>query len=137
MPSILLSLRNARLQVIADALDAGAAGGKLKFYTGTSPGIANAATGTALGTCTFSTTCGTVSAAVLTFSTVTDGTGLADGTAGYARGTDSDDNSVIDFTVGASGSGKEIILTNVNVVTGGTISVDTSGGVSKITEGNA
>ena len=137
MPSYILSLRNTRSQDVADLIDAGAAGGKLKFYTGTSPGIANAATGTALGTCTFSTTCGTVSNGVLTFSTVTDGTGLADGTAGYARVTDSDDNSVADLTVGASGSGKEIILTNVNIVTGGTISVDTSGGVSKITEGNA
>ena len=136
MPSIKVEHRNARLQVIADAIDAGAAGGKLKFYTGTSPGIANAATGTALGTCAFSATCGTVSSGVLTFSAVTDGTGLADGTAGYARITDSDDNSVADLSVGASGSGKEIILTNVNIVTGGTISVDTSGGVSKITEGN-
>lgn len=136
MASFILTLRNTRMQAVATAIDAGAAGGKLKFYTGTSPGIANAATGTALGVCTFSTTCGTVSNGVLTFSAVTDGTGLADGTAGYARITDSDDNSVADLSVGASGSGKDIILTNVNIVTGGTISVDTSGGVSKITEGN-
>lgn len=136
MASLLLTLRNARLQIIADAIDAGAAGGKLKFYTGTSPGIANAVTGTALGVCTFSVTCGTVSNAILTFSAVTDGTGLADGTAGYARVTDSNDISIVDLTVGAAGSGKEIIMTNVNIVTGGTISVDTSGGVSKITEGN-
>ena len=125
------------MQVVADAFDAGAAGGKFKAYTGTSPGIANAATGTLLGICTLSTTCGTVSSAALTFSAVTDGTGLADGTVGYVRGTDSDDNSVTDLTAGASGSGKEVIFTNVNIVTGGTISVDTSGGVSKITEGNS
>lgn len=137
MPSYTLAIRNARQQVIADAIDAGSAGGKFKCYTGTSPGIANAATGTLLGICTFSASCGTVADGALTFSAITDGVGLSEGTVGYVRCTDSDDNKVVDMTAGTTGSGKEVIFTNINIVVGGTIRVDTTSGASKLIDGNA
>jgi len=137
MPSYITSLRTTRITDVLTAIDAGSGAGKLKIYTGTSPGVNSAATGTLLVTLTFSDPSGTVSNGVLTFSAVTAGTAVADGTAGYARATTSADAAVADFTVGPTSSGKEIILNNVNIVTGGEVSLDTSGGISKITEGNA
>jgi hypothetical protein len=136
MPSYVTALRTTRITAVLDAIDAGAAG-LLKIYTGTSPGVNSAATGTLLVTLTFSDPAGTVSNGVLTFSAVTAGTAVADGTAGYARITTSAGATVADLTVGATGSGAEIELNNVNIVTGGEVSLDVSGGISKITEGNA
>jgi phospholipid/cholesterol/gamma-HCH transport system substrate-binding protein len=63
---------------------------------------------------------------------VAEDSALADGTAGYARITTSADAAVADLTVGPTGSGADIILNNVNIVTGGEVSISSA----SITEGN-
>lgn len=129
-----VTLRNARLQDIIDAIDAGAAGGKLKIYNGSRPATGGAAT-TLLGTLTFSTTSAPAPAGgVLTFDPITPDTSAdATGTATWARITDSDDNFVMDLNVGATGSGADIELSTTSIVAGGVISVTSA----TITEGNA
>jgi hypothetical protein len=130
--SYITSLRTTRITAVVTAIGSL---GKLKIYTGTSPGVNNAASGTLLAVLTLAeTACGTVTAGVLTFSAITaEDSALADGTAGYARITTSADAAVADLTVGATGSGADIILNNVNIVTGGEVSISSA----SITEGNA
>lgn len=104
--------RNALLNSQRNLIDAGAAGGKMKVYTGTRPTNANTAVGSQvlLGTLTFSSTSAPDAVAgVLTFSAITeDSSADASGTIGWARITDSDDNVVFDATVGTSGG---VVLT--------------------------
>ena len=128
--------RNARLQVIADAIDANVAAGYMEFYTATRPATGAAITAqTLLGTVTFSVACAaTITGGLLTFDTITqDAAADADGAAAWARVLDGAGTFVADLSVGESGSGADIIINTVNIVTGGPISV-TSG---TITEGNA
>lgn len=123
--------RSAWVQEIANKIDAGAAGGKIKFYDGSRPATGGPAT-TLLGTVTCSATCGTVSNGVLTFSAFTeDSSADATGTATWARITDSDDNFVCDCSVGTSGS--DINLNSTAITSGGIIRI-TSG---TLTAGNA
>ncbi len=104
--------RNASLNALRNLIDAGAAGGKMKVYTGTRPTNANTAitSQTLLGTLTFSSTSAPdASSGVLTFSTITeDSSADSGGTIGWARITDSDDNVVFDATAGTSGG---VVLT--------------------------
>lgn len=131
------NIRNARLQTIVDAFDAGTGAGKILLYTA---GSGRPATGTAitdqvlLGTITCSDPCGTVDAGVLTFAAFTEDS-LADatGTIAFARGVDSDDNFVMDMGCGVSGSGEELIFNTLSVQAGGVIQI-LSGTLS---EGNA
>ena len=132
--SYVTALRTTRITAVRDAADAGPGAAKIKLYTGTSPGVNNAATGTLLAILTCSDPCGTVSSGQLTFSAITaEDAALADGTAGYARITTSADVTVADLEVGGTGSGKDIILNNVNIVLGGEVSISSG----TITEGNA
>jgi len=129
---VLESIRNAWLDAIAAAIDAGIVGGQLKFYDGSRPGTNGAATNL-LGTVVFSATCAPdASGGVLTFSEMTeDASADATGTATWARITDSDDNFVCDCSVGTSG--EDINLNSVAITVGGIIRV-TSG---TLTAGNA
>lgn len=128
---VLTSIRSAWVQVIANAIDAGSAGGKIKFYGGTRPTTGGTAT-TLLGTVTCSSICGTVSNGILTFAAFTeDSNAAATGTTTWARITDSDDNFVCDCSVGTSGA--DINLNSTAITTGGIIRI-TSG---TLTAGNA
>lgn len=109
---------------ILAAIDAGAAGGTINFYTGTMP--AKPETGitsqTLLGTCTYSVTSGTVSAGVFTAAAITqDSSADATGTAAWARIKDSDGNAVFDCDVTVVGGGGIIQMVTTSVVTGGPI----------------
>jgi len=130
------TLRNARLNVIRDAIDAGTAAGTLKIYSGTRPatGAAPTASEVLLGTLTFSDPCApAASGGVLTFSAITGANAVADGTATWARASDSAGTFVMDLSVGATGSGADITLNTTAIVTGGPISVTSA----TITSGNA
>jgi hypothetical protein len=71
---------------------------------------------------------------VLTFSAITADTSAdADGTATFARISDSDANAVADLTVGTTGSGADLILNTTTIVSGGEVSIS----AGSITEGNA
>jgi hypothetical protein len=128
---VLTSIRTAWVTAIQTAIDAGATGGKIKFYDGTRPATNGTATNL-LGTVICSTVCGTVSNGVLTFSTFTDDDSAdATGTATWARITDSADTFVCDCSVGTSGA--DINLNSVAITAGGIIRI-TSG---TLTAGNA
>lgn len=130
------TLRNARLDEITAAIDAGSGAGTLKIYDGTRPGTGAAiTTQTLLGTLTFSDpSAGAASAGVLTFNAITqDSAADATGTATWARILDSDSNFVMDVSVGATGSGEDIELNTTSIIVGGPITVSSA----TITEANA
>lgn len=131
---IVVTVRNAQLDAIRDAIDAGAAGGKVKVYDGSRP-----ATGVAVGAQVLlgTVTCSATSAAnasggVLTFNAFTeDSSADASGTATWARVTDSDDTFVCDMSVGTAAA--DLIMNTVTIVSGGPIRIDSG----TITAGNA
>lgn len=117
---------NAVLAPIKSAIDAGAAGGTIKIYNGTMPADADAAVGTQvlLGTLTFSTECGTVSAKSLTMASITqDSSADATGTATWARIADSDGATVMDIDCSVTGGTGALQLNTTNIVQNGPILV--------------
>lgn len=130
------SIRNARLDLITAALDAGTGAGMLQFFTGPRPATGTATTSqTLLGTVTFASPAAPAAVSgVLTFSAMTqDNSADADGTAVWARATDTEGNFVADFSVGGNASGEDIELNTTTIVTGGPISIASG----TITSGNA
>ena len=130
------SVRNSRLNVVRDAIDAGGAAGSIKFYAGTRPATGGALSGnTLLATLAFSyPSAANAASGVLTFSAITDDTSAdADGTALWARIADSNGTFVADVSVGEAGSGADIIVNTANFVTGGVVTVTSA----QITEGAA
>ena len=135
MPGYSESIRNARLDLITSALDAGSGPGVLQIYAGNRPTTGTAVTDqTLLGTLTFSSPAApAASGGILTFSTITqDDAADTDGTATWARAADSDGTFVGDFSVGAIGSGADIELNVITIVESGPISIATA----TITAGN-
>jgi hypothetical protein len=108
-------VKTARMQAVLDAINAGAAAGKLEIGT--------AGMGTVLSTITLDDPAGTVSGDTLTFSglPIVDASADATGTAAEARIRDSDDNNVVTgLTVGTSGA--NIIIDNPSIVAGQAVS---------------
>lgn len=126
------TIRNARLNVIRDAIDAGPAAGFLRVYDGVRPVTGGAAT-TLLAELTFSDpSAANASGGVLTFSAITaDTSANATGTATWCRIVDSTGAFVTDGSVGTSNA--DYIL-NTTAITAG-IQVSCSSGA--ISEGNA
>lgn len=108
------TVSNARLTVVRDAIDQGAAAGVLVIGTSA---LAGGAGGT-LVTFTLNDPCGTVAAKVLTFSgTPKSATASASGTAAKAELRDSNGVVIVNgLTVGLSGSGANIILDSVAII---------------------
>ena len=110
--------KNARLQAVADLIDAGAAG-KLKIGT--------AGRGTVLATFTLADPCGTVAAGVLTFDfdpDISDVSADNTGTAAAAIITDSADTTVVSgLTVGTAAT--DIILNNTSIAAGQQVDLTT------------
>lgn len=118
------SLRNAQLDQIDDAVNAGSGAGTLKIYTGTRPGTGGALSGnTLLGTLTFSSTAfGAASSGTITAASITsDSSADATGTATWFRVEDSDANFVMDGDVGTSGS--DLNLSTVAISSGATLEI--------------
>lgn len=128
------AIRNAHLNEIRDAIDAGTGAGVINIYSGTRPSSGGTET-TLLGTCTFSDpSAPDASGGVLTFDSITEDSSADDtGTATWARIEDSDGNWVADMDVGESGSGAELILNTTDIVSGGPIRIDSA----SLTAGNA
>ena len=131
------AMRDARMQVLLDALDTGAgANATIKFY---GAGVGRPATGAAItdqtliGTLDMSAPSGTITTGVLTLSTVTDDVSAdADADIGWARFLDKDGAFVIDASCGLTGSGEDIIFNTLTARIGGVVQV-LSG---SFTEGN-
>ncbi|MBI4695564.1 MAG: hypothetical protein HY749_16225 [Gammaproteobacteria bacterium] len=126
------TLRTARGQKIADAVNGGAGAGKLRIYAGTRPATGGTAT-TLLAELTFADPMeASVSSGVLTADSIIGDTSAdATGTAAWFRVVDSTGTHVMDGDVGTSGS--DLNLTSTSIVA--TEGVDVTSFV--LTEGNA
>lgn len=120
-----VSIRSSTALGLLAGLDSGAGPCTLQFRTGAQPAsVATAVSGTLLGTLTCGDPLATELDGVLTFAVITqDSAADNGGTAGYARLFDGDGDAVGDFSVGASGSGADIILNTLTIVAGGPILV--------------
>lgn len=133
-----VTIRNARVQQIANAVDAGAGAGVLRFYTAPRPATGAAiSTQTLLAEVTLNDPAFAAAAAgqiVLDNSPQPEDPSInATGTAAWARLVDSVGTFIGDATVGATGSGADIELDSVDLALGGTLRI-TSG---TFTDGNA
>lgn len=120
------TVKNSMLQPLADAIDAGPAGGTIKIYTGTMPTLPTNAvtTQTLLGTLTFSDPCGTVASGALTMGSITSDTSAdATGTAAWARIAASDGTAVADIDVTTTGGSGVLQLNTTNIVAEGPIAI--------------
>lgn len=122
---IATATRNAMLDQIRTAMDAGAAAATCKVYTGTQPANADAALSgnTLLATLTFSDpSAASAASGVLTFSAITeDASADATGTATWARIADSNGNTVFDCDAGTTGT--TIILNTASIVASGPVRI--------------
>ena len=117
------AVRNSRLDVILDALDAGSSNGYIEFYAGTQPVTGGTAT-TLLGTVTLADPAGTIGTGVLTFDTITDDVSAdATGTVTWCRFFDSDANIVLDGDCGNVASSALVKFDNPDLIAGGTIHI--------------
>lgn len=118
-------LATAVANLIATAVDAGAAGGTIKVYTGAQPANPEAtATGTLLATFTLTDpafAAAVSGAADLDADPDLSVTAAATGTAGWFRLADSDGLPVIDGEVGTAG--KQLNLSTTSIVSGGTVTI--------------
>jgi hypothetical protein len=124
--------RNAACDGVVDLLDAGSGAGTLKLYTGSQPASAgDAPSGTLLATITLSDPAfGAAASGVATLAgTPLSGTGVAAGTAGWARLADSAGNTVFDGAVTATGGGGQVELATTTISVGVTVQI-TSGTVT-------
>ena len=112
MYGLALSVRNARLQQIVDALDAGAGHGKITLYTATQPALGATTSLTAQCVIELAKPCGVVSNAVLTFVNDVEGQRTAEDTVTWARFTDSDGTFVMDASVSAVDGPGEIWISS-------------------------
>lgn len=108
------TLRNARLDEITTAVDAGAGAGLVRIYDGTRPATGGAVT-TLLAELTMSDpSFGAAAGGILTANGITDDSSAnATGTATWFRLVDSDSNFVMDGDVGTSGSDLNLNTTSI------------------------
>lgn len=112
------TVKNSRLQVVADAVDAGAGPGVLEIGT--------SSMGTVLFSISLADPCGTVSAGVLTFTTPrTDASADATGTAAEAQIRDSDSNVIVSgLTVGLAAT--DVVISALSISMGQAITLSSA-----------
>jgi hypothetical protein len=122
-----IATRNALCDARVDRFDAGSGAGKIRIYTGTQPTSADdAASGTLLVEITLNDPAFGASAsgsATIDADPALTGTASATGTAGWWRGLDSDNNTVMDGSVTASGGGGDLTLVTTSITSGGTVTL--------------
>ena len=111
--------KQARLNAVISAIDAGAAAGTLEIGTASMASV--------LAILTLADPCGTASGNTLTFDfdpDISDSSANASGTAAEARIKDSDGNVIISgLTVGTSGT--DIVLDSVSITAGQSVTLTT------------
>ncbi|MEF3062487.1 hypothetical protein V4C85_21760 [Ralstonia solanacearum] len=119
-------VRNSRLAVIGQALDAGAAGGLLRLYSAPRPDIGQALTEQVLlaevrlpQPCT-----GSLEGGRLVFAPIGQALCQRSGIAAWARLSDSDGRWVANLDVGLPDSGAAVELSKVQVFAGGAVNVE-------------
>lgn len=123
--SLILSTatKGARLQALADRLDAAATPGKLRLYGAPQPLAGAAPTGDVLAEVILSQPCGVVTDAALTLSIPPAAVAVADGDVAWGRLLDGDDNWVADGDAGAMASAAFIRLVNPHIYGGGLVGI--------------
>lgn len=130
--------QNAAADAITGVVDGGTGAAVLRVYTGTAPANPGTApTGTKLLELTLNDpafAAASAGVAALDVSPEVTATGLADGTAGWARIVDSTQAAgsglgVIDLTVSATGGGGELQLATTTISTGLTVPI-TAGSIT-------
>lgn len=126
------AVRNAAAAAVRDEVDSGTGAGRLRVYSGTQPaGPGSAPTGTLLLEVTLNDpSFGAPATGVITAaqSPALSGTGLAAGTAGWARLLSSTEAAgsglgALDMSVSASGGGGDMILSTTTISVGLTVSI--------------
>lgn len=117
--------RNAAANAVVDLIDAGAAAGTLKIYTGSVGATPNdTPAGTLLATIPWDDPAfGNAATGVATANDPDPATGSAAGTAGCFLVEDSDGNNVFDGTVTATGGGGDLELATTTISVGVTIDI--------------
>lgn len=113
------ALKEARLQLVADAL----AGGKLFLYPAPQPVPGAAPSGAHLAEILLPDPAATVSGGTLTFAAVSDVQAVGDGEVAWGRFVDADGDFVMDGTAGLTGSGADILLGDTQLLSGGFVRV--------------
>lgn len=110
-------VKDDRMQIVADAIDAGAGPGKLEIGTA---GMASV-----LATVALADPCGAVLAGVLTFDfPQSDIAADASGTAAAARIRDSNNNDVVTGLTVGTGGGSNIVVNSTTVTLGQTVTIN-------------
>lgn len=126
------AVRNARLDAVATALNAGTGACKIRLYDGSRPATGGTATTLLAELVCTDPVAPSASSGALTFSAInTDTSANATGTATWFRLVDSDNNFVCDGNVGTSGS--DLNLNTTSIVTGAAVAITSF----VITAGNA
>lgn len=115
--------RNAAASAVVGLLDAGPAAGRIEIRSGTMPATPQtAATGTLLATVTLADpAAGAPATGAATIADPAAVTGVADGTATWARFLDSAGGVVMDCDVTATGGGGALTLSTVTISAGVTV----------------
>lgn len=119
--------RNAIVDSVVDALDAGAGAGTIKIYTGSQPADADdAETGTLLATIPCSDPAfGSASAGSASANAIAPVAASATGTAGWFRAEDSTGANVLDGNITATGGGGNMELNSTSLVSGVDVDITT------------
>jgi hypothetical protein len=119
--------RNALCDARVDRFDAGSGAGKIRIYSGTQPASAeDAPSGTLLVEITLNDPAfGAAASGVATIDAdpALTGTVSTSGTAGWWRGLDSDNATVCDGSITATGGGGDLTLSTVTLVATGTVTI--------------
>ena len=124
---LLAALRNNRLQLILDAMDSSSdeyEGAHLLIYSGDRPDTGEAVDeydNILLADFVLPFPSATITDGVLTFGTVNDTEGLANGTASWARITDAVDAFVMDLSVTATGGSGDVKISSVSITMYGVV----------------
>ena len=137
-----MDLRNARLQVVADRLDAQASAGRLRLHKGTRPATgADANPADLLADLPLARPVGTVTDGVLTITLPANTNAIAGGEPTWARLQDAAGDNRVDGDVGITGSGAFVEMQedsanpgHVETIIDGGLVIVTS---ASLTEGNA
>lgn len=130
MPTRLsVALRNAKANQLTTLLDAGTGAGYIEIRTGSQPATpADAATGTLLATVDLQDPAfGAASSGVATINDPGSVNGVADGTAGWCRFYDGDDNAVVDGEVTLTAGSGLVRLSSLSVTTGNPVDITGTG----------
>jgi hypothetical protein len=122
------AVRSAACDAIVDRFDLGSGAGKIEIRSGTRPATANdTATGTLLATVVCADPAfGAASSGTATLTDPAAVTGVAAGTATWFRAMDSDNTTVMDGSVTATGGGGDLTLGTTTISVG--LTVDVTGG---------